>query len=131
MPLSQRLFLILGSVATLLYFVSRIRKGKLKINHSIFWVVFGFALLILACIPGVVFRISAFLGFQSPSNLVYLIVIFLLVIKLFTMTMRISKLSEQVNALTQAVAIYQLNARNVETAPGEGTAARETDEAVL
>lgn len=119
MPLSQRLFLILGSVATLLYFISRIRKSKLKINHSIYWVFFGLALLVLACIPNVVFRISTLLGFQSPSNLVYLIVIFLLVIKLFTTTMRISKLNEQVNALTQAVAIYQLDAKMADAARQE------------
>lgn len=110
MPLSQRLFLILGSVATLVYFVSRIRKSKLKISHSVFWVVFGVVLLLLACVPGAFFWFSRLLGFQSPSNLVYVVVIFLLVIKMFTMTMRISRLSEQVAALTHAVAIQQLQA---------------------
>lgn len=109
MPLSQRLFLIIGSVLTLVYFVSKIRKSKLKISHSIFWVIFGVALLMLACVPDAFFILSDLLGFQSPSNLVYLIVIFLLVIKLFTTTMHISKLTEQVAALTQAVAIQQLH----------------------
>lgn len=108
MPLSQRLFLILGSIATLIYFISKIRKSKLKINHSIFWVVFGIVLLLLALAPRGVFWLSAQLGFQSPSNLIYLIVIFLLVVKLFTTTMRLSKLSEQVMGLTQMLAIYQL-----------------------
>ena len=109
MPLSQRIFLILGSVATLLYFISKIRKSKIKINHSIFWVVFGMVLLALALVPDGIFWISNLLGFQSPSNLIYLIVIFLLVVKLFTTTMRLSKLSEQVNTLAQTVAIYQLD----------------------
>ena len=110
MPFSQRIVLILGCLVTLLYFVSGIRKNRLKINHSIFWMVFGLVLLLLACIPSALFRLSAALGFQSPSNLVYVVVIFLLVLKLFTTTARLSKLNEQVTTLTQMLAIHQLEA---------------------
>ncbi|MDD5863193.1 MAG: DUF2304 domain-containing protein [Firmicutes bacterium] len=108
MPLSQRIILFLGAGVTFLYFISGIRKNRLKINHSIFWIVFGLILLALACVPGALFWLSALLGFQSPSNLVYLIVIFLLVIKLFTTTVRLSRLSEQVTALAQSAAIDRL-----------------------
>lgn len=108
MSLSLRIFLIVGSLVTLIYFIRKIQKSKLKINHSIFWMVFGLALLFLACIPSSIFAISNLLGFHSPVNLVYVVVIFLLVIKLFTNTMKLSKLNEQVTALTQAVAMYQL-----------------------
>lgn len=114
MPLSQRIMLILGSVLTFLYFISGIRKNRLKINHSIFWIVFGLVLLVLACVPKALFWLSGILGFQSPSNLVYLIVIFLLVLKLFTTTVRLSRLSEQVTALTQAMAIAQLDREDQE-----------------
>lgn len=107
MALGQRIFLIIGSLVTLLYFISNIRKSKLKINHSIFWVIFGLVLLCLACIPGSAFLLSRFLGFQSPANLVYVIVIFLLVVKLFTTTVKLSKLSEQVTALTQELALHK------------------------
>ena len=109
MPFSQRIFLIIGSLATLIYFISNIRKSKLKINHSIFWAVFGIVLLLLALIPDG-FWVANLLGFQSPSNLIYLIVIFLLTVKLFTTTMRLSRLSEQVTALTQTLALEQMKA---------------------
>ena len=108
MSLSLRAFLILGSGGTLFYFISRIRKSKMKISHAIFWMVFGLFLLLLACVPSSIFQIANLLGFQAPVNLVYVTVIFLLVLKLFTTTAKISKLSEQVTALAQAIAIYQL-----------------------
>lgn len=108
MPFSQRILLILGSFVTLQFFIRGIRKNRLKIDHSIFWTVFGLVLLVLACVPNVFFWISRVLGFQSPSNLVYIIVVFLLVLKLFTTTVRLSKLSEQVASLTQELAIYRL-----------------------
>lgn len=108
MSLSLRLFLIFGSFITLMYFVRNIRKSKLKINYTVFWIVFGLMLLFLSCIPTSIFKLSEFLGFQSPVNLVYVVVIFLLVIKLFTNTMKLSKLNEQVTALSQALAMHQL-----------------------
>ncbi len=126
MPLSQRIFLIIGSVATLVYFISRIRKSKLKINHSIFWMVFGILLLLLALIPDGVFWAAGLLGFQSPSNLIYLIVIFLLTVKLFTTTMRISKLNEQVTALTQALAIHQMEEERVKAETDRGAKMEES-----
>jgi len=100
----------------LVYFIRKIRRSKIKINHSIFWMVFGLILLSLAAIPESFFWISYLLGFQSPANLLYVLVIFLMVIKLFTTTMRLSKLSEQVEALAQELAIYQLDRQDAENA---------------
>ena len=116
MPFVQRIFLITGALATLVYFIRKIRRSKIKINHSIFWMVFGLILLFLAAIPESLFWISYLLGFQSPVNLLYVLVIFLLVVKLFTTTMRLSKLSEQVEALAQELAIYQLDRQDAEKA---------------
>lgn len=116
MPFVQRIFLITGALATLVYFIRKIRRSKIKINHSIFWMVFGLILLSLAAIPESFFWISYLLGFQSPANLLYVLVIFLLVVKLFTTTMRLSKLSEQVEALAQELAIYQLDRQDAEKA---------------
>ena len=114
MPFIQRLFLIAGSLATLVYFIRKIRRSKLKINHAIFWMVFGLALLFFAVIPESLFLVSYLLGFQSAANLVYVVVIFSLVVKLFTTTMRLSKLSEQVESLAQELAIYQLDRQDAE-----------------
>ena len=116
MPFVQRIFLITGALSTLVYFIRKIRRSKIKINHSIFWMVFGLILLSLAAIPESFFWISYLLGFQSPVNLLYVLVIFLMVIKLFTTTMRLSKLSEQVEALAQELAIYQLDRQDAEKA---------------
>lgn len=110
MSLSLRFLLLLGSAATLFYFTRSIRKSRLKINHAIFWIVFGLMLMVLAVIPEGIYWLSWLLGFQSPVNLVYVAVIFLLILKLFTTTVKLSRLSEQVAALTQEVALAKLDA---------------------
>lgn len=110
MAIQFRIILILGALFTLLFFLTNIKKSRLKISHSIFWIIFGFVLLILALIPGGVIRAAQILGIQSPANLVYLVVIFMTIIKQFTNTLKMSKMSEQIASLTQELAIYKLDA---------------------
>lgn len=119
MPFSLRIILILGALLTFAYFIRSIRKNRVKINHSIFWIVFGLVLLVLAFMPRVIYWLSAVMGIESPANLVYLAVIFLLVLKLFTTTLRLSRLSEQVTALTQTIAIRELEEQERQGHPAE------------
>lgn len=64
--------------------------------------------MVLALMPNIMFWLCDVMGFQSPANMVYLIVIFLLVVKLFTTTLQLSHLNEQVMALTQALALHEM-----------------------
>ena len=55
--------------------------------------------------PQILTRIAKILGFQSPVNMVYLIVIFVLIVKLFYNTLHISALENKIDSLVQQIAI--------------------------
>lgn len=55
--------------------------------------------------PQIMSAISEFLGFKSTVNMVYLIVIFVLIVKLFYNTIQISALENKVDSLAQQIAI--------------------------
>lgn len=55
--------------------------------------------------PNIVSKISAILGFQSPVNMVFLIIIFILIVKLFFNTIQMSALENKVDSLAQQIAI--------------------------
>lgn len=55
--------------------------------------------------PQIMSAISKFLGFKSTVNMVYLIVIFVLIVKLFYNTIQISALENKVDSLAQQIAI--------------------------
>ena len=61
----------------------------------------------MGLLPNLVTRLAYAIGIMSAANLVFLIVIFLLIIKLFLMDQRISTLQRQVTDTAQAVAIQQ------------------------
>ena len=106
-----RVLLVLGSLLTMLFMLRRIRKAQVQIEDSIFWLLFSAVLLVISIWPGIIYRISYALGFQSPMSMVYLLIIFVLLIKQFFMTLRISQMDAKLRSLVQTVALEQTDAR--------------------
>lgn len=102
-----RMLLIVGSILTLVFILTRIRQAKVQIEDSLFWFVFPLLLLLLSVFPGLAFHVAGLFGFQSPVNVVYLAIIFLLIIKQFSMTLRISKMDTKIQNLAQQIALNE------------------------
>ena len=108
MSIAMRILLILGSVLTAFYVLLRVRKSRMRTEDSVFWLVFSLVLVLMGLLPGAVEWLAGLIGFMSTANMVYLIVIFLLIIKLFLMDQRISHLQRQVVDTAQALSIQRL-----------------------
>ena len=104
-----RLVLIAGSICTGFFVMRRIRKSRMHTEDTIFWIFFSLVLVLLGLIPEIAVGFSNLLGVQSPANLVWLVVIFLLIIKLFLQAQKLSRLQLQLTQLTQRYAIDQLD----------------------
>lgn len=105
MSIYIRILLIVGASALLGFMLKRIRQAKLKIEYTVFWICFSAVLVLMGIFPSVISMISAFLGFQSPVNMVFLIIIFILIVKNFFHTLQISALENKVDNLAQQIAI--------------------------
>lgn len=73
--------LIIASVLTVGWILRKIRKNKVKMEDAIFWIFFAAILLLLAIFPEISYELCRIFGIMSPSNLVFLVIIFLLVEK--------------------------------------------------
>ena len=102
-----RICLIVGSLLTAFYILRRVRLAKVQIEDTLFWRFFSAVLLILALFPGIAYRAAYLMGFQSPINFVYIVIIFLLLAKQFFMSIRISQLDSKVRILTERVALNE------------------------
>ena len=106
MPLQQRVLLVICAAFLFVYVVRRIRKKKLQIADAVFWVLFLLLVLLMAVVPEITFLCAALLGFSSPSNFVFLAVIGLLILKVFSNSVEISVLRHKVEELSQEVALF-------------------------
>ena len=99
MSLYIRILLIVGAGLSLVFILKKIRQSKLKIEYVVFWFCFSSILVLMGVFPKIITIISKILGFQSPINMVFLI------IKLFFNTIQISALENKVDSLAQQIAI--------------------------
>lgn len=100
-----RVCLVVGSLITAIFVLRRVRLAKVQIEDTLFWLMFSAVLLVLAIFPGIAYWAANLLGFQSPINFVYIVIIFFLIVKQFFMSIRISQLDSKVRILTQRIAL--------------------------
>ena len=105
MPVLLRSVLVIASVLTTLLIMRKIRKGKMVIEDSLFWIGFSFMLIVFSLFPQVVFKMSDLVGTQSASNFIFLFIIFVLIVRMFQMSMKISQMEAKFKDLVARIAI--------------------------
>ena len=106
--LTLRIAIFLIACWTTFYITRKVRKGQIGIEHSLFWILLSFFLLLTSIFPTYIVWIAKLLGVYSTSNVIFLIVIFVLMLKLFSNSILLSKLEHKINILTQEIAIKDL-----------------------
>lgn len=107
MSLTLRVILLVGALCTLFYLFWQIRRSKMLISHTVFWSFFAIGLVVLGGVPQIAVWAANVVGIESPANFVFLIIIFLIIIKQFTSTVKISRLEEKVIELTEYIALHE------------------------
>lgn len=105
MSVALRVVLVIVSLLTAFFVIRKIRKSQFKITDSLYWIFFIVFLLVISIFPQITYYFSGLLGFESPSNFVFVVFIFLLLIKIFLNSVKTSKLENTLSDLIQKYAI--------------------------
>ncbi len=105
MTMTLRIALILVSVGTLLLMMRRIRQSKMQIESAVFWIVLALVLVVFSLFPAVADLAAHCLGIYSTANFLFLFAIFVLIVKVFYMTIHISQLETKIRELVQQMAL--------------------------
>ncbi len=97
--------LLLGSVSSTGFILLKIRRSKVQIEDSIFWLLFSLAILILGIFPDIAIWLSARIGIESPINFVFLVVLFALLMHQFLLTIRLSQTNNRLKEIIQKKAL--------------------------
>lgn len=107
MTSAVRMMLLIGALCVFVFVIFNIRKSKLVIADSIFWFLFAAMLVFMGAFPNVAYDLTRALGFISPSNVVFLIVIALLIVRMFQMEIKVANLTEKLKHYVQEDAIKE------------------------
>lgn len=105
MSIELRVVLLIAAVFSIGWIITRIRKAKVRLEDTFFWVVMSVVLLILGLFPGVSYWLTSVLGVISPANLVFLIMISLLFEKLLTMSIMHSQMQDKYVTMAAEMAL--------------------------
>ena len=102
-----RVILIVVSLLTTCYILKKIRQSKLQIEYAIFWILFAGVLIVFSLFPWLVSMFTRLIGMQLPVNFIFMFFIFVLLVKMFLMTIELSALENKVKDLTQELALEE------------------------
>ena len=107
MSIVLRIALIVVCVMACGYVLRKIRRAQMEIDDAIYWIVVSIVLVIISIFPQIPDFFSDLLGIQSPSNFVFLSVIFVVILKLFSLSLEVSALKQKLKSTIQNVAIRE------------------------
>ncbi len=117
MTITLRILLACVSLITLIFVTKKVRDSKIKLEDSLFWFIFAVLLLIVSIFPQIFEVLASIAGVYSTSNFVFLFFIFVLLIKCFTLTLRVSQLDTKVKEIAQQLAIEKKERNALEKRP--------------
>lgn len=103
--MTLRIALILASLGTFFFMMRKVRQAKVQIEAAIFWIILAIVLVIYSIFPAAADLSARMLGIYSTANFLFLFLIFLLIVKVFFMTIQISQLETRIKDLVQRMAL--------------------------
>lgn len=107
--MTLKLQLIIGAflVIALIAIVNMIRQRKLELKYALSWLIAIVFVLILDCFPVLLTKLSSFLGIWAPVNMIFFLGFCFSLMIIFVLTVTLSRMSERVRKLAQAVALNE------------------------
>lgn len=111
MSLALRLCLVFASLATLLFVLRKIKKSQIQLDDSLFWILFSGLIFLASLFPQVFSYAAEILQVESPANFVFLVFIFILFAKCFSLSVKLSQETAKTRELIQQLAIERYERR--------------------
>ena len=92
-----RIAMIATSLAFASVIVRLVKRKQLTMKYSFLWIILLFVILLCAILPIIPYRISDILGFETPANFIFSIIV--------------SKQQRKITTLIQEVAILENNSK--------------------
>lgn len=105
MSILFQIILVLVSVLTIVMILRQIRKAKVQIHDTLFWLFFSGLLLLFSLFPRLADWLSHLIGIASPVNFIFLLIIFCLIVHQFFLSVKLSLLDNKVKELVQMLAL--------------------------
>ena len=107
MSLRLQIILLAMLFCVLAGMVTQIKRKKLELKYTLSWFVLIIVLIVLTCFPRLLIVIAEFLGIAAPVNMIFFLGFCSSLVIIYTLTVAISKMSDNIRSLTQKIALLE------------------------
>ncbi len=105
MTVALRVILLIGSILMMRYVVKSIVRSRIQMKDAFIWLLISCLILLFGIVPQIPIALAGLLGIESPTNMVFLIFIAVLLLIVFNLSNRISILEDKCITLADELAI--------------------------
>lgn len=102
-----QIILIVATGIFCLFILTVTRKKKLSYKYTLVWLFFGIVTLLCAIFPSIIKGFAKLVHIAEPTNALFLIYIFLIIVIIFYISIAFSKMNEKLTSLIQKNAILE------------------------
>ena len=114
MSLTLRIALIIIVLIFILLILKAIRRKKMNVTFSLFWLVIGGLLILAVIVPNLIETISKMLGFETPSNMLFCVTIFIAFYLIFNLMVLASQEYRKNITLIQELSLLKKKVNELE-----------------
>lgn len=107
MSLTLQIILIVATILSFIVLVKNVKKGKLRTDYALGWILCSLAIIIIAIFPQIAYFFANLIGVISTANMVFAAIIFMLIILVYILFNKVSMLEEKQKNLIQELAILK------------------------
>ncbi|HBA37965.1 MAG TPA: hypothetical protein DCY94_04520 [Firmicutes bacterium] len=107
MTIKLKLFMICMCLIFALFIYRKVEKGNLQLRYSLAWYTIIFALMVVTVFDSLLVPLRNFFGFETISNMVFLVGFMILAMLIFSLNIKLSELHSKMVKLTQEIAILK------------------------
>lgn len=107
MSIILRIVFIILILMYMIFLIKSIKKKKMQISFSVFWILSPIVLIIAIAFPNLVFYISKSMGFETTANMIFVVTIFILYCLVFDLTLKLSQEHKKNVAIVQELSILK------------------------
>lgn len=91
-----------------------LKKKALTLKYTLMWILLGVIMVVIAIFPALLKKLSILVGISTPSNALFAVILFAILLILMALTSIISGLNEKNIKLIQSVALLEKRVRELE-----------------
>lgn len=114
MNLVLQTILIISSTLFFAIVFNMVRIKRLELRYALTWILTGLGFIILSIFPSVLRFVSWVLHIQEATNTVFLLIIFFLLLTVFTLTLTLSQNANKVKTMVQEIGILKQKIETLE-----------------